>query len=188
MPDQLKRKLKRLALLDAMIEQEWEYRYYSFDSAWSESEEMASLRDGSGGEWFVHFAGDNVAFKCTSPVDGIVEDFEKLKSSVPKRFTSFIHEPAFSMNIGSCIWYFENDSWVKLGVEIQDLPNPDAIVAMSAEDYCKYVESYHEKSIDPKLVQQILEGTFQETIAQQLNADIDLELLSSDLKQIGEIT
>ena len=45
MKAELINKLKHLALLDAIIEPEWEYRYYSYNSHWSESEEMASLRD-----------------------------------------------------------------------------------------------------------------------------------------------
>ena len=89
MLNQFKRKLKHLALLDAVVEQEWEYRYYSYNSQWGKQEEMVSLRDGSGGEWFVLVDGDNVAFKCSSPVDGLVVDFGALKALVPKRFSSF---------------------------------------------------------------------------------------------------
>lgn len=188
MQEQLKRKFKHLALLDAVIEQEWEYRYYSFDSAWSDSEEMASVRDGSGGECFLHFHNDNVAFKCTSPVDGLFADFDSLKSTVPKRFSSFIAEPAFSMDMGSCIWYLENDSWVKLGSGIKDLPTPETILAMSAAEYCKYVESYFERSIDTGLVELVFEGKFKIDMAQQLNDSVDLELLAKDITQIGEIT
>jgi len=53
MIEQLRKKMKSLALLDAIIEQEWEYRYFSYHSNWSDTEEKASLRDGSGGEWFL---------------------------------------------------------------------------------------------------------------------------------------
>ncbi len=47
MIEQLRKKMKSLALLDAIIEQEWEYRYSSYNSNWSDTEEMGSLRDGS---------------------------------------------------------------------------------------------------------------------------------------------
>jgi len=53
MIEQLRKKMKSLALLDAIIEQEWQYRYFSYNSNWSDSEEMGSLRDGCGGEWFL---------------------------------------------------------------------------------------------------------------------------------------
>ena len=187
MLDQFRRKLKRLALLDAIVEQEWEYRYYSFNSEWSEHEEMASLRDGCGGEWFVLFDGDNVAFKCTSLVDGLVDDFVELKASVPKHFSSFIEEPAFSMDHGSCIWYLEDNSWVRLGNSLTDLPDPEKIIAMTASDYCQYVEGNFELRVEKTLVESVLEGKFSMEIAKQINPDIDIELLTKNLQEIGGI-
>lgn len=188
MLNQFKRKLKHLALLDAVVEQEWEYRYYSYNSLWAEQEEMASLRNGSGGECFVLFDGDNVAFKCTSPVDGLVDDFEVLKVSVPKRFSSFLDEPAFSMSEGSCIWYLDNDSWVKLGKSLNDLPDPEKIIAMSAADYCQYVEEYFERKIDITWVESVFAGKFGMEAAKGINPDIDVELLAQDLQEIGKVT
>ncbi len=32
-----------LAMLDAILSPEWDYRYYSFNSAWGPGEEMASM-------------------------------------------------------------------------------------------------------------------------------------------------
>jgi len=188
MIETIKQKLRRLALLDAIIEQEWEYRYYSFDSEWSETEEMASLRDGSGGEWFFLFEGQNMAFKCTSPVDGLVQDFEELKIKVPERFSSFLNEPAFSMNQGSCIWYLHEQTWVKLGNSIKDLPNPEKIIVMTASDYCKFVESYFERQVDESLVESVLEGKYTLDMAKQINPDVDIELLTKDMIEIGECT
>ncbi len=186
MIENLRRKLKHLALLDATIEQEWEYRYYSYNAVWSESEEMASLRNGSGGEWFFLFDGENVAFKCTSPVDGLANDFESLKSQVPGRLSVFLNEPAFSMDRGSSIWYLENGNWVKLGNPINDLPDPDVIMKMTASDYCHYSESYFEKRIEQRLVEIVLGGGFDLEIAKKINPDINLELLAEDLEQIGD--
>ena len=182
----INKKLRRLALLDAIIEQEWEYRYYSFNSAWSESEEMASLRNGSGGEWFFLFEAANLAFKCTSPVDGLAQDFEELKLKVPERFSSFLNEPAFSMSQGSCIWYVQDQSWVKLGISINDLPDPEAILKMTASDYCKFAESYFERQVNQSLVGSVLEGNYTLEIAKQINPEIDIELLAKDLVEIGE--
>jgi len=49
----LKRLCQSLAMLDAIMSPEWAYRYYSFDSKWGEGEMMASMRDGSGDEYFI---------------------------------------------------------------------------------------------------------------------------------------
>jgi hypothetical protein len=47
---------RSLAMLDAILSPEWDSRYFSFDSAWSPTEEMASMRDGSGNDYFVVFS------------------------------------------------------------------------------------------------------------------------------------
>ncbi len=52
-----------LAMLDAILCPEWEYRYYSFNSAWGPSEEMASMRNGSGDDWFLLLDATGAALK-----------------------------------------------------------------------------------------------------------------------------
>jgi hypothetical protein len=44
----LRRLTKSIAMLDAIICPEWEYRYYSYNSQWGDGEEMASTRNGCG--------------------------------------------------------------------------------------------------------------------------------------------
>jgi hypothetical protein len=53
--ESLKKLCQALAMLDAIISPEWEYRYYSFDSKWAQGEMMASMRNGSGDEYFILF-------------------------------------------------------------------------------------------------------------------------------------
>lgn len=52
--DRVKHVAQGLALLDAIIMPEWEYRYFSFNCNWDGAgkEMMASMRDGSGAEYF----------------------------------------------------------------------------------------------------------------------------------------
>ena len=54
--DDLRRRLQSLALLDLVLCPEWEYRYYSFDATWDTGEQMGSMRNGSGDEFFAHFS------------------------------------------------------------------------------------------------------------------------------------
>ena len=53
LPDvaRLKRLLQSMAMLDAILMPEWEYRYYSFNALWGEGEMMGSMRDGAGDEF-----------------------------------------------------------------------------------------------------------------------------------------
>lgn len=53
--DEVKRRSQALALLDAILMPQWEFRYFSFNCNWdgSGNEMMASMKDGSGGEYFL---------------------------------------------------------------------------------------------------------------------------------------
>src|SRR4051812_36023116 len=57
LPDipRLRRLLQSLATLDAILEPEWQYRYYSFNSRWATGRAMGSMRNGSGDHWFALF-------------------------------------------------------------------------------------------------------------------------------------
>ena len=54
---QLKLLAQSLAMLDAIIEPEWEFRYYSFNAHWGREEAMASMRNGSGDDYFFQSCG-----------------------------------------------------------------------------------------------------------------------------------
>src|SRR6185369_15285801 len=51
----LRRLSQSMAMLDAILSPDWEYRYYSFNSNWAPDEMMASMRNGSGDEYFILF-------------------------------------------------------------------------------------------------------------------------------------
>ena len=182
---EFKNKLKYLSLLNAIIEPDWECRYYSYNCNWSESEEMASLRDSCGGEWFIWFSGELIAFKCTSPEDGIDDQFQQLVNKVPKEYSSFTNEPAFSMDNGSSIWYLKSGEWVELGLTINDLPTPKTIVEMSASNFCEFVEEFYEQELDVVLIEQFFNGEFNLDMAKTINPDIDLVSLKEDINEIG---
>jgi hypothetical protein len=59
----LKKLCQSLATLDAIMSPEWEYRYYSFNSKWAEGEMMASMRNGSGDEYFILFNSEGAIMK-----------------------------------------------------------------------------------------------------------------------------
>jgi len=181
----LKKRLKSLALLNAIIEPEWEYRYYSYNSTWGENEEVASLRDSCGGEWFIWFSDDLIGFKCTSPVDGLASDFANLINQLPDSYAPFINEPAFSMDNGSAIWYIESGVWNKYGLNIADLPTPESVIKMSAKNFCVFAEEMYEVELDEQIVGKILEGQFEFEMVSALNSDMDISELKKELLEIG---
>ena len=104
---------------------------------------------------------------------------------MPIEYSGFISEPAFSMDIGSCIWYLEDNQWVKLGVNISDLPNPGTIQDMTAKDYCNFAQEIYEKELDLNLVETIFNGNFALEMATKINPEVDLTNLESEIKEIG---
>lgn len=51
---------RSLAMLDAILCPEWDHRWHGFDAHWSPTEAMASMRDGSGGEYSLVFSAAGV--------------------------------------------------------------------------------------------------------------------------------
>lgn len=52
-----------LAAADAILELEWQYRYFSFDAEWDRAagERLATMRNGSGDDVFIVFFADGRA-------------------------------------------------------------------------------------------------------------------------------
>jgi hypothetical protein len=61
--DALKRLMQSMAMLDAIMCPEWQYRLYSFNSKWAKGEQMGSMRDGQGDDLFALFTKDGCFLK-----------------------------------------------------------------------------------------------------------------------------
>lgn len=57
-PEELKKMCKSISALEAMICPEWEYRYYSYQKNWSETEEVFEMRNGQGDHMLIIFCKD----------------------------------------------------------------------------------------------------------------------------------
>ncbi|MCW8929404.1 MAG: hypothetical protein OQL19_04085 [Gammaproteobacteria bacterium] len=181
----LRNKLKALALADAIIEQEWQYRYFSYNSKWSEAEEMASMSDGCGGEWFLWLCGDFAGYKCMSPDDGKMPDLEHVKLEFPEAYKPFLNEPAFSIDHATCLWYLDNSSWCKFGLPVKGLINLEEIETWEAKDYHKWATDYYERKINLSDIKKLFNNQFSGELALKINPEIDLEQLKEDLSKIG---
>jgi hypothetical protein len=49
-------------MLDLIVEPEWGLRYFSYQPSWGPGEDLASMRDGSGNEYWIVFAADGAAY------------------------------------------------------------------------------------------------------------------------------
>lgn len=107
---------KAIAVLDAIISQEWEYRYYSYNKKWTDDEEFSEMRNGQGEHMLILFRQDGCVI---NGFDHELYDFEEelpsklqLTHELPERFNEFmIGEPVKSIGTTFCIWTTEMENW-----------------------------------------------------------------------------
>ena len=121
--DGLRRTLQSMAMLDAVLCPEWQDRYYSFNAAWGIGQQMGSMRNGSGDDFFAHFgpAGCWVkGFAHEYPMSPYSESPKRVWSgvldSVPDEFAGCLREPAFTVeDVTFCIWRRYGDNRWQVG-------------------------------------------------------------------------
>ncbi|MCF6348441.1 MAG: hypothetical protein L3J20_09105 [Flavobacteriaceae bacterium] len=194
------KKLKALAMLDAILMPDWNYRYYSFDSTWDNNEMMASMRNGSGDHYFILFKEEGAIikeFQKDSTINKNVENSKiiaNLTMNLPKEFQNFITEPAFKMDeITFLSWRLFKDSNWNVGnlsafdkEDINSLVNRIDILVGDYNDYIDWAEEYYEVEIDKIAVNRIFDGeTLTDEMITRLNPEISKENLEEDILEIG---
>ena len=199
--DDLRRLCQSLAMLDAIHEPEWQYRYYSFNSRWNPDEMMASMRNGSGDEYFILFTADGAAIKGfahESPMarftatDGKV--WPGVLDQVPAEFAGFLAEPAFSMEWTTfCIWRRHTDPAWQIGdIDFPAGEDPDgsagllAILDGDLRTYQQWSEDYHERDVPLDLIEQLYRHRpLTADLVAGLNPEVALDHLAEDIAEIG---
>ncbi|SRR5713101_1061238 len=168
----LKKLTQSLAMLDAIIQPEWEYRHYSFNSKWADGEQMASMRNGEGDSWFCVFGPPGAflkGFDHESEMSPWSMETPKVwpgvLDSVSEPFRAFAAEPAFSMEDTTfCIWRsFQDDQWKTGHISYPQGDDPDgsgwmlSIFDGNPSTYKEWAEGYYERPISFSAVQQIYE-------------------------------
>ena len=200
LPDilELKRLTQSLAMLDAILSPEWEYRYYSFNQAWSDGGMMASMRNGSGDHWFAIFCAAGAAlhglaheapmFRPGNPQPAIFD-------GLPSAFhANLLHEPAFATHDSTfCIWRLSDDEHWSCGtVELPAGEDPDGsaellgILSGHPEQYTVFADEYYERDVDVRDVAAIYRHEpLSVELVRRLNPDVDLASLADDVAEIG---
>lgn len=199
--NELIRRSKAIAMLDAILSPEWDYRYYSFNSKWAAGEMMASMRNGSGDDYFILFNEHGAAIKGfdhESAMSPWVKDpkaiWPGMYDGVPPEFSSFLNEPAFSMeDVTFCLWKRYVDPEWRCGVK--DLPpeeDPDGSAWMLAEldgdpaTYRSFAADYYEVDLPLEVIQQIYAHLpLSDAMVKALNGQVTLESVAADAAEIG---
>jgi len=196
LPDtkKLKSICKAISVLDAILSQEWEYRYYSYNNKWSDHEEFFEMRDGAGDQMLVLFTQND------SVINGFAHEYkqpdkQKLTEKLPSIFNDFIFgEPVNSIGTTFCLWTSEQKTWQTGQLEnFEDNSeemlnifdgNPQTYIDWAAE---YFEESYKESGIPLETVEKIYSGqTLTKNIVLTIVEELeDWEQLEADLKEIG---
>ena len=194
--------MQSLAMLDAILSPEWEYRYYSFNAKWNTDEAIASMRDGSGDEMWMLFTSAGAiikGFAHESPVSPYIKNppsvWPGILDSVPAIFSDFLNEPAFSLSDTTfCIWRTKNDrTWQHGDIEFPEGSNdPDGSVGLLAmmdgnpQTYQAWAEYYFERPIDLSSVIHIYKHhPLTDELIKKLNTDTSMQEIISDVDEIG---
>lgn len=192
---------KALAALDLILSPEWEFRYYSFNSKWSPTEQMASMRNGSGDDWFMVFHNSGwVALKGLdheSPAWGEGREplAKALQAVFPAELSSFVEEPAFAMDYASFAGYrlSPGTPWIRANdlTPFALLESGErclvALLSGSAADYVEHAQEYFECEIDAAIVSRIFAlEPISEEMVEALNPEVKLPEIAEELfEEIG---
>jgi len=197
---ELRKLLQSLAMLDAIFSPEWEDRYFSFDSKWGPGEQMGSMRNGSGDEFFAHFDRHGCfmkGFDHEASINRLDLDSKLFYAAVPPGFQQAIVEPAFSTeDVTFCLWRLNGEEqWSSAEIDLADVgddDDPDGSNWMlspldgAPESYRAIAEAYYERSIDLDALAAIYRHQkLTDELVSQLNAELNLEQVEQDAAEIG---
>ena len=192
-----------LAMLDAILEPDWDMRYYSFNAHWETDEAMASMRDGSGDDYFILFNPTGAILKGFAH-ESMMSPYQStpprvwpgVLDNVPEIFSAFLLEPAFTVSDTTfCIWRTQHDaSWQQGNIQFPDAVDPNgsadlhllAILDGNPQTYQQWAEGYYERLVNLSAVTQIYEHRpLSQEIVKLLNAGTSLSDVADDAKEIG---
>lgn len=189
LPDALgvKRISQSLALLDSIIMPEWELRYFSFDCHWDGEEMMASMKNGSGNEYFLLFNKYGVIGKVfVKNMELSEKEKNEVFIKIPSTYESFKREEAFSLDsISFCFWRSNSENnWVSEPTT-ENLPYLNFLKG-DPNVYKVWAEEYYEKKFNASVIQDVfLHKPLTIEMVAGLNAEINIEDLSEDIDEIG---
>ncbi|PKV82946.1 hypothetical protein [Streptomyces sp. TLI_146] len=130
---------RSMAMVEAVLSPGGE-RQYAFTAGWSQAEEAASMRNGTGDEYDIVFAPEGAyirGFDHESPMspyhrDDVPEPWPGVVDCVPEELRRFVDEPAFTDEDGTpvvtvCLWRLNGSShWQTGTIDFpQGHPDPD---------------------------------------------------------------
>lgn len=194
----IRQRARALAMIEAIVCPDWEGRYFSYDSKWGAGEEMASMRNGSGDDWFLLFGPFGAGIKGLAHESELAGDADLLqaaRANLPGSFGSFLDEPAFSWDhMSFCYWRSPGDSqWSRVihpcaaRASLSDGSAEFlALLHEPVQSYIEFGEWYYETPIPEAAAQAIFRcEPLTSRLVRSLNRELTLADLSADALEIG---
>lgn len=196
-----RRLLQSLAMLDAILMPDWQYRYYSFNAHWSDGEQMGSMRNGCGDSFFAHFSSVGCWLK------GFAHEYPMspyrnrpprrwlgVLDHVPPEFAGCLSEAAFSIqDVTFCIWRrFSDPSWRIGDIEFPlDHPDPDGSAFLLSdldarpETYRDFSFEYYERELELNAISHVYAHLpLTDAVITSLNPELTMDDLEPDIIEI----
>ena len=187
-----------LAMLDAIICPEREYRYFSFDAERDDGARLGSMRNGDGDHWLLHLSENGAILK------GYVQQLARgdaramareMRRRVPVEFDAVLRDPAFSMDtVSYCYWQRADETtWRRIAHPEPDLAECSdgsadylSILLAPASAYYDYATDYFECEPNLASIEHIYaHAPLTAAIVQSLNARLSLEDAQAAAAAIG---
>ncbi|MGN6727918.1 MAG: hypothetical protein ACTHLZ_18510 [Tepidisphaeraceae bacterium] len=200
--DALRQLMQAMAVLDAILSPDWEYRYFSFDSRWGKQEQLGSMRSGHGDHYFAFFSAEGCWIKGFDP-EAPMAEFDRnspkiaqeVLGDVPREFAGCLREPAFLLEETTfCVWRrFKDARWNRGRVQF---PRQEADADGSArllsildgrpETYHDWAQDYYGRQLPLEIVRELYAGQpLEDRMIRALNPEVSPRELRADFKEIG---
>lgn len=200
--DTLRRLMQSLAMLDAILSPEWEYRYFSFNRRWLSGEQMGSMRNGQGDHYFALFNSAGCwlkGFDHEAPMSPFASDPPKIAGGVldgvPAEFQACLTEPAFVVDETTfCVWRGHSDrAWQRGSVTFPaGEEDPDGSAGLlqyldgRPQTYHDWATEYYERDVPLAAIRSIYaHKPVNQSLVTELNAEVALSELNDDVDEIG---
>ena len=198
--DEVRRVCRALAMLDAVLSPEPEYRYFGFDARRSPTEELASMRSGGGDEYSIVFSPAGAiarGFDHESPLSpwqpGVKESWPGLFIGVPDSLAAAIEAPDGDgrRDVTVCFWRTREDSSWQCGpVERGVRDGADWLFEHVAdgrpESYRQFARNVHEVELRLEDIQHVYAlRPLTEEVVYSLNPEAEFAALEADRARIG---
>jgi hypothetical protein len=185
-PAELERICKAIAALDAIISLEWDYRYFSYASTWAPGERMASMRNGSGDDYFIAFTPAGVFVKSFWH-EYPHEDRDAIYRGLPDSLRKQLDEPVFETELVTWGGWHAGDGWTLRG-NAKPLEEFREILAGDAQAYRSYAADYFELDVPLAAIERVLAGKpIDENVVQKILPDRSLGEVADELRAIGYV-